>query len=138
VLQSFYKNNAFVNANSSFCLPDRCLWQVQRCCIVLFFCSVSLRPVFSATQGSGTLAENPFYMQVWTADDGLPENRVVGVTQTSDGYLWVLTRGGLMRFDGVQFQPFESANSAGFITSTMWNLYLDRQGRQWIDKAASG
>ena len=68
---------------------------------------------------------SPYYTQVWTADDALPENRVVGITQTADGYLWVLTRGGLVRFDGVEFQPFEGVSSAGFTTSTMWNLYQD-------------
>jgi signal transduction histidine kinase/ligand-binding sensor domain-containing protein len=90
--------------------------------------------VFLALGQLAPPTKNPYYIQVWTAEDGLPENRVVGVEQTPDGYLWVLTRGGLVRFDGVRFQPFEEASSAGFTTSTMWKLYLDRENRLWIAK----
>ena len=97
-----------------------------------FFCFASFIPLSSSAQGQET--ENPYYIQSWTAEDGLPENRVVGVAQTSDGYLWVLTRGGLVRFDGMRFLPFEAASSRGFITSTMWNMYLDSQDRLWVAK----
>ncbi|MGH7989827.1 MAG: ligand-binding sensor domain-containing protein, partial [Limisphaerales bacterium] len=84
--------------------------------------------------GAEAEMNHPYFARVWTAEDGLPENRVVGVAQTSDGYLWVATRGGLVRFDGVQFQPFEAVSTVGFITSTMWGEYLDRQGRLWVAK----
>jgi len=79
-------------------------------------------------------ADDSYFAQSWTAEDGLPENRVVGIAQTADGYLWVLTRGGLVRFDGVRFQPFEAASSTGFTTSTMWNMYRDRQNNLWVAK----
>ena len=87
-----------------------------------------------AARGSGIGDANPYYIRVWTAEDGLPENRVVGISQTADGYMWVLTRGGLVRFDGAQFEPFEAASSAGFTTGTMWDLYQDRRGRLWAAK----
>jgi signal transduction histidine kinase len=42
----------------------------------------------------------------WTQHDGVPLGRVVKVLQTSDGYLWVVTRDeGLFRFDGMRFVP---------------------------------
>ena len=40
----------------------------------------------------------------WQTDDGLPDNRVYAVVQAPDGFLWVATRGGLVRFDGLRFQ----------------------------------
>jgi len=50
-------------------------------------------------------AENSdWFARAWQSDDGLPDNNVTGVAQTSDGYLWVATQGGLVRFDGVQFK----------------------------------
>jgi len=39
--------------------------------------------------------------RVWTADDGLPQSSVIAMTQTRDGYLWLGTRDGLVRFDGL-------------------------------------
>ena len=39
----------------------------------------------------------------WQTDEGLPDNSVTGLAQTSDGYMWVATRGGLLRFNGGSF-----------------------------------
>jgi ligand-binding sensor domain-containing protein/signal transduction histidine kinase len=78
--------------------------------------------------------ENPYSVRAWTSEDGLPENKVVGVAQTPDGYLWVATQGGLVRFDGVRFQQFEAASTAGFVSRTMRVLYLDRDDRLWLAK----
>lgn len=45
--------------------------------------------------------------RVWQADDGLPDNDVTGIAQTSRGYLWLATHGGLAQFDGVRFREVE-------------------------------
>ena len=49
-------------------------------------------------------ADPAWASRVWQMDDGLPGNEVTGVEQTEDGYLWLGTPRGLVRFDGVQFQ----------------------------------
>ena len=50
-------------------------------------------------------AERPGWSaRVWRLDDGLPDNRVTGIVQTPDNYLWLATHSGLARFDGVRFQ----------------------------------
>jgi hypothetical protein len=46
----------------------------------------------------------------------------------------VATQGGLVRFDGVRFQQFEAASTAGFVSRTMRVLYLDRDDRLWLAK----
>ena len=43
----------------------------------------------------------------WQTEDGLPDNSVTGVAQTSDGYIWVATYGGLMRFNGASFSAVQ-------------------------------
>lgn len=53
----------------------------------------------------------PYVIQTWRMEDGLPENRVRSVLQTRDGYLWVGTFNGLVRFDGVSFRTFDPANT---------------------------
>src|SRR2546429_9168820 len=50
-----------------------------------------------------TNTPTPYRVRVWQTDDGLPQNSVHAIAQTREGYLWVGTREGLARFEGVQF-----------------------------------
>jgi ligand-binding sensor domain-containing protein len=67
----------------------------------------------------------------WTADDGLPLNSIYSVIQTQDGYLWMATLDGLVRFDGVRFTIFNKFNSPGIINNRFVNLYEDAQKDLW-------
>jgi len=49
--------------------------------------------------------------QSWQSDTGLPQNTVRAVTQTPDGFIWMATDGGLVRFDGQDFRVFDAGNS---------------------------
>lgn len=73
-----------------------------------------------------------WYMRSWQSEDGLPDNSVSGVAQTSDGYLWVATAGGLMRFDGAQFREFPLANLEGVPNRVVRAMFLDRRGWLWL------
>ena len=52
----------------------------------------------------------------WTTDNGLPENSVNSIVQTADGYLWLATFGGLVRYDGMNFKVFTPGNTSGLTT----------------------
>jgi len=41
-----------------------------------------------------------------TADNGLPQNSVYSIVQSADGYIWMTTLDGLVRYDGVRFTVF--------------------------------
>ncbi len=45
----------------------------------------------------------------WKVEQGLPENHVTAIVQTQDGYVWIGTIFGLVRYDGVRFTVFEKA-----------------------------
>jgi ligand-binding sensor domain-containing protein len=60
----------------------------------------------SAAGVSPAAAPPTWFTRTWQSDVGLPDNTVVGIGQTPDGFLWVATSTGLVRFDGVQFRPF--------------------------------
>src|SRR6185295_4369246 len=48
---------------------------------------------------------------VWLTENGLPQNTVHSIAQTSDGYIWIGTEAGLARFDGVTFTIFDKQNT---------------------------
>ncbi len=50
---------------------------------------------------------NWYLSDVWQTEEGLPQNAIQAITQTRDGYLWVGTPVGLVRFDGVRFTVFK-------------------------------
>ncbi len=86
-----------------------------------------------AALASGAPPTSPAWRaRVWRADDGLPDNRITGITQTSEGSLWVATRGGLVRFNGTAFESFELSAIPGVIGSGVRAMYSDSQDNLWV------
>ncbi len=74
------------------------------------------------------LAQHQF--DSWTTENGLPQNSVNDILQTRDGYLWLATFGGLVRFDGVRFVVFDRVTH-GIESQRVRALHEDRQGTLW-------
>jgi ligand-binding sensor domain-containing protein/signal transduction histidine kinase len=70
--------------------------------------------------------------QVWRTDSGLPQNTVHSMLQTRDGYLWLGTDGGLVRFDGIDFVTFDTENTPQFLSDIVYDLLQDGSGTLWI------
>lgn len=68
----------------------------------------------------------------WDSDSGLPQNSVETILQTRDGYLWVGTEEGLVRFDGVRFQIFDTRNTNALGDDFIQALRQTRDGDLWI------
>jgi signal transduction histidine kinase/streptogramin lyase len=85
-----------------------------------------------------TTARAQYRFDHWTADNGLPQNSVRDIVQTRDGYLWLATLDGLVRFDGVRFTVFNKSNSPGIISNRLLQLYEDGQGDLWVATESSG
>ena len=66
----------------------------------------------------------------WRSDAGLQSVR--RLKQTPDGYLWLATRGGLVRFDGVRFSTFTAASAEGLESSTFQDMVADPDGSLWV------
>lgn len=73
----------------------------------------------------------PWAVRAWQSDAGLPDNTVVGIEQTPDGFLWVATKTGLVRFDGVQFREFPIL-AEGVQAGIIKVLAVDQRGRLWV------
>src|ERR1044071_6865832 len=74
----------------------------------------------------------------WTTDNGLPQNSVRSIIQTRDGYLWLTTFDGLVRFDGVRFKVFDKSNTQGLSTNRFTTLYEDKVGTLWAGTGDGG
>jgi len=73
-----------------------------------------------------------YLIDTWTTADGLPQDTVTAITQSPDGYLWMGTFGGLVRFDGLKFTVFDTSNTPQLPSSSILNLHQDRRGRLWV------
>lgn len=73
-----------------------------------------------------------YFFDHWPAADGLEINSVTAIVQTRDGYLWLGTYNGLMRFDGVRFTVFSSSNTRELHNSRVTALFEDDSGALWI------
>jgi len=85
--------------------------------------------------GTVLAQEQPRYVQrVWDTEDGLPLRRLLSssMVQTQDGYLWIGTRVGLVRFDGVRFKRFTVDNTAALPENWVTNLFESKDGSLWI------
>jgi ligand-binding sensor domain-containing protein/signal transduction histidine kinase len=76
--------------------------------------------------------------RIWRAQDGLPDQTIQAFAQTTDGYLWIATKGGLLRFDGAQFVLFDHANTPGLRESSIDCLLADTNGGLWIGTEGGG
>ncbi len=88
--------------------------------------------VLPAMTSRATANRSSGLARAWQSDDGLPDNSVSGIAQTPDGYLWVGTLGGLVRFDGARFQELSPANIPGVPNRVVRALLLDHRGWLWL------
>ena len=93
-------------------------------CLTLLFCLVES-------------ARAQYGFEVWTVDNGMPENEIRGITQTPDGYLWIATFNGLARFDGVHLTVF-SRETPGLLSNQFGTMLQGRGGDLWLDSVDRG
>src|SRR5713101_9066015 len=95
------------------------------------FCSTSLAldPQKALTQ---------YGHEVWNEDRGLPQSSVTSIVQTPDGYLWLGTQEGLVRFDGVKFDVFDKSNTSAIRNNFVSCLLVARDSTLWFGTKHGG
>lgn len=81
---------------------------------------------------AGSEANENFSIETWSTDRGLPQNSVNALLQSRDGYIWLGTYNGVVRFDGIRFAVFDSANTPVMGNSRVTSLYEDARANLWI------
>ncbi len=100
--------------------------------VVLILLIAGARPLL-ALDPSQPLRQ--YGQQLWQTDNGLPQNAVHAVLQTSDGYLWLATDGGLVRFDGVDFTLFDRRSTPQMRSNLIGALAETADGTLWAATA---
>jgi len=73
----------------------------------------------------------------WTTETGFPGGAVNGIAQTADGYLWIGTDRGLIRFDGFNFRPVSFTSIAAASNVPIMQLLTDAGGKT-VDPSTGG
>ena len=93
-------------------------------------------PVSTTLSVEAAQPPSEYRIDVWQTSDGLPGNTVTAIQQTPDGYLWIGTLNGLVRFDGVRFHVFGEASSLP--NTRVLSLLAARDGTLWIGTDGGG
>ena len=88
-------------------------------------------PLFShALEPTTPLAS--YGRQTWVMENGLPQNTVQALVQTHDGFVWLGTEVGLVRFDGNSFQVFDRNSTPALPGNDVRCLLESQDGTLWI------
>jgi hypothetical protein len=71
----------------------------------------------------------------WRVQDGAFESAPNAITQTTDGYIWIGTDSGLVRFDGVRFLRWTSESDTSALNTAVVSLLGASDGTLWIGTA---
>jgi len=104
----------------------RCCRLIATVAVTIWLCGAAALAV-----DRGTLASQ-YLRQQLGPQQGLPEAAVNAIAQTPDGYLWIGTEQGLLRFDGQTFRSVHSSDPAILPITRVLALTVDAQGGLWI------
>jgi ligand-binding sensor domain-containing protein/signal transduction histidine kinase len=88
--------------------------------------------VVSASAVDPNRAVSQYLYNSWGIEKGWPGGSITAVAQTSDGYLWIGTDKGLVRFDGFNFHQFERAYPDPILIGPVRTLLVDASDNLWI------
>lgn len=114
------------------------VFRVLKCavsrCRLLFFGLLALTAVLSGkdslyaqSSDSGT-----YVLSYFSMEDGLPQSSVNDIAQTDDGYMWLATYGGLVRFDGSEFKVYDRFNTPGLSSDRLLKVFTSNDGSVWL------
>jgi signal transduction histidine kinase/ligand-binding sensor domain-containing protein len=86
-------------------------------------CAFALNPALDVSQYSHS---------AWKIRDGFFKGAIHSIAQTPDGYLWLGTEFGLLRFDGVRAVPWQPPPDQHLHSSEIYSLLAARDGTLWI------
>ncbi len=93
---------------------------------------LALKSTATAADTGPRAALSDYVMTSWTMKDGLQSAVIWAIAQDREGYLWLGTNGGLVRFDGVQFVMWDRVGGTALPKAPVRSLCFARDGTQWV------
>lgn len=78
---------------------------------------------------------NQYAHTAWKVREGFAKGEILSIAQTPDGYLWLATQFGLLRFDGVKTTPWQPPADQHLPSNMIFTLLVTRDGTLWIGTA---
>jgi ligand-binding sensor domain-containing protein/signal transduction histidine kinase len=97
-----------------------------------------------------TLSQQPTYylnpnkrlyqynLETWSTDNGLPTNSLLSLCQSKNGYIWIGSYDGLIRFDGQRFKIYHQYNAEELKTNNIRRIIESDDGTIWMATQGSG
>jgi len=105
------------------------------CCGLILF---SFCPCGFAAAIHPAPAQFQYTRTVWRVSDGLPEDTVQAIAESSEGRLWIGTTGGLARFDGSHMEVHGLGLSQPLSANSIFCLIFARDGSLWEGTEGGG
>ena len=77
-----------------------------------------------------------YVRRAWTVERGLPHGTIRGIAQTADGYLWLATYEGLVRFNGENFRVLDKSSNPAVISNSIVTLARAKDDTLWLGTLA--
>lgn len=97
--------------------------------IFLFLIPTRLLPINPSSQ---------YISHYLTSKNGLPQNTIYSITQDNDGYIWIGTDEGVIRFDGIKFQHYNKLNTENIKNNSITSLFIAHDGTLWMGTFGGG
>ena len=99
-------------------------------CAIVVLAAICFAASASALDPTRTMSQ--YLHDSWGVEGGWPGGSITAIAQTSDGYLWIGTDKGLVRFDGLNFHQFERAHPNPILIGPVRTLLVDASDNLWI------
>lgn len=76
--------------------------------------------------------------QKWTKDDGLPSNDIYDIVKSRNGFYYIGSSHGLVRFDGSDFRIYNTKTTDLIKANTIRSMMLDSSGKLWLSNGGNG
>lgn len=118
------------------CARTRAIVALEWCRSCARACTISVLPWMSCVGTAWAVNPDVYISQyahsAWRVQDGVLNGSPYTITQTTDGYIWVGTLSGLLRFDGVRFTPWTPADGGRLPSAAIAYLLGASDGSLWI------
>jgi ligand-binding sensor domain-containing protein/signal transduction histidine kinase len=85
-----------------------------------------------------TPGHKTYIIDNWDTEKGLPSNSLLSLFQSSEGFIWISSYQGVLRFDGSEFVQYNKTNTPSFQTTGISTIAEDKQKRLWFGTYGGG